>query len=88
MLNEPGEYDQLPPAVVAEELGTATDKVRQLIEGGKILATGKPAHEGVSREELAAACEACLTELLRWLEQVTPQIFGESLEYCTKGAWA
>src|SRR4051812_43297840 len=69
VLNEPGEYDQLPPAVVAEELGTTTDMVRQLIKGGEILAAGKPAHEYVSREELAASCEAGLTELLRRLGQ-------------------
>lgn len=81
VLNEPGEYDQLPPAVVAEELGTTTDKVRQLIKGGEILATGMPAHKYVSREELAVACEAGLTELLRRLGQEAPQIFEESLEY-------
>lgn len=85
VLNEPGEYDQLPPAVVAEELGTTTEKVRQLIKGGEILTTGKPAHEYVSREELAAACEAGLTELLRRLGQQAPQIFEESLEYLHQG---
>lgn len=85
VLNEPGEYDQLPPAVVAEELGTTTEKVRQLIKGGEILAEGKPAHEYVSRDELAAACEAGLTELLRRLGQGVPQIFEESLEYLRQG---
>jgi hypothetical protein len=85
VLNEPGEYDQLPPAVVAEELGTTTEKVRLLIKGGEILATGKPAHEYVSREELAAACEAGLTELLRRLGQEASQIFEESLEYLYRG---
>lgn len=85
VLNEPGEYDQLPPAAVAEELGTTTDKVRQLIKAGEILATGKPAHEYVSREELAAACEAGLTELLRRMGQEVPQIFEESLKYLHRG---
>jgi hypothetical protein len=85
VLNEPGEYDQLPPAVVAEELGTTTDKVRQLIKGGEILATGKPAHEYVNREELAAACEVGLAELLRRLRQEAPQIFEESLEHLHQG---
>jgi hypothetical protein len=85
VLNEPGEYDQLPPAVVAEELGTTTEKVRQLIKGGEILATGKPAHEYVSREELAAACEAGVTELMRRLMQEAPQIFEESLAYLHQG---
>jgi hypothetical protein len=71
--------------VVAEELGTTTDKVRQLIKGEEILATGKPAHEYVSREELAAACETGLMELLRRLGQEVPQIFEESLEYLRRG---
>src|SRR3712207_544866 len=85
VLNEPGEYDQLPPAVVAEELGTTTDKVRQLIKGGEILATGKPAHEYVSREEIGPACEIGAKELLRRLNQEPAQIFDESIEYLHLG---
>jgi hypothetical protein len=85
VLNEPGEYDQLPPAVVAEELGTTADKVRLLIKGGEILATGKPAHEYVSRDELAAACEAGVTELLRRLDQEASSIFEESVAYLHQG---
>lgn len=85
VLNEPGEYDLLPPAVVAEELGTTTEKVRQLIKGGEILATGKPAHEYVSREEMAAAGEVGLVELLRRLSQETPSIFEESVTYLYQG---
>ncbi len=84
-LTDPGEYDQLPPAVVAEELGTTTGKVRLLIKGGEILASGKPAHEYVSREELAAACEAGVKELLRRLNQGAEQIFEESVSYLSQG---
>src|SRR5947209_12762347 len=60
VLTDPGEYNQLPPAVVAEELGTTTSKVRLLIKGGEILASGEAAHAYVRREELAAAYEAGL----------------------------
>jgi cell division septum initiation protein DivIVA len=81
ILDEPGEYDQLPSAVVAEELGTTTAKVRLLIKGGEILASGKPAHEYVSREELAIACETGVEELLRRLEQDAAEVFEESVEY-------
>lgn len=42
-LDDPGEYDQLPLAVVAEELGTTPSKVRLLIKSGEILAEGVPA---------------------------------------------
>jgi hypothetical protein len=85
VLNEPGEYDQLPAAAAAEELGTTTDKVRQLIKGGEILATGRAAHEYVSREELATACEAGVTELLQRLSQEASSIFEESLAYLHHG---
>jgi hypothetical protein len=39
----------------------------------------------VSREELAAACEAGVTEWLRRLGPESPQIFEESLEYLYQG---
>jgi hypothetical protein len=85
ILDDPGEYNQLPPAVVAEELGTTTSRVRLLIKGGEILASGKPAHEYVSREELGAASEAGIKELLRRLEQETAEVFEESIEYLREG---
>lgn len=85
ILDDPGEYEQLPAAVVAEELGTTTSRVRLLIKGGEILASGKPAHEYVSREELGAASEAGIKELLRRLEQEAAEVFEESIEYLREG---
>ena len=85
VLNDPGDYDRLPPAVVAEELGTTVNKVRQLIKGGEILASGKVAHEYVSREELAAACEAGMKELLRHLGQEAAEVFEESIVHLHQG---
>lgn len=84
-LSDPGEYDQLPPAVVAEELGTTTARVRLLIKGGEILASGKPTHEYVSREEVEAACEMGLKELLRRLEQGAAEVFEKSVAYLHQG---
>lgn len=85
VLDDPGEYDQLPPAVVADELGTTTGKVRQLIKAGEILASGKPAHEYVSRDELAIACEAGVKELRRRLDQEATEVFEESITYLHQG---
>jgi hypothetical protein len=85
VLTDPGEYKQLPPAVVAEELGTTTSKVRLLIKGGEILASGKAAHEYVSRDELAAACEVGVKELLRRLGQEAAEVFEESVPYLHQG---
>lgn len=85
VLDDPGEYNQLPPAVVAEELGTTTANVRLLIKGGEILASGKPAHEYVSREEMAIACEAGMKELTQRMGQVAEEIFEESVDYLRHG---
>jgi hypothetical protein len=85
VLEEPGEYDQLPPAVVAEELGTTTAKVRQLIKSGEILASGSTAHEYISREELVAACETGVKRLLQHLSQGSEEIFEESVVYLHQG---
>lgn len=85
VLDDPGEYNQLPPAVVAEELGTTTAKVRLLIKSGEIMALGNPAHEYVSREELAEACEAGVNELTRRLGQEAHEIFEESVAYLHRG---
>jgi hypothetical protein len=85
VLDDPGEYDQLPPAVAAEELGTTTARVRLLIKGGEIMASGKPAHEYVSREELAEACEVGVKELMRRLDQEACEIFEESVAYLHQG---
>ena len=81
VLMDPGEYAQLPPAVVAQELGTTTSKVRQLIKAGEIFTTGKPAHEYINREELEVACSSGLKELLRRLLQEPAEIFEESIKY-------
>jgi hypothetical protein len=85
VLEEPGEYDQLPAAVVAEELGTTTAKIRLLIKSGEILASGRPAHEYVSRDELAEACETGMKELTRRLNQEAHEIFEESVAYLHQG---
>jgi hypothetical protein len=85
VLEDPGEYDQLPPAVVAEELGTTITRVRLLIKGGEILASGNPAHEYISREELAEACETGVKELMGRLEQEPSEIFEDSVAYLHQG---
>jgi hypothetical protein len=51
-LEEPGEYDELPVAVIADEIGLRLDQVRQLIRLGEVEAAGRRAHERVNRREL------------------------------------
>jgi hypothetical protein len=52
MLDCPGEYDELPAAVVADELGLRLDQVKHLIRLGEVEAAGSRAHPRVSRAEL------------------------------------
>lgn len=52
MLDCPGEYAELPAAVIADELGLRLDQIRDLIRLGDVEAEGSRAHPRVSRVEL------------------------------------
>src|SRR5215213_3141533 len=52
ILDCPGEYNELPAAVVADELGLTYEQVRALIKLGEIAAGGREAHELIDRNEL------------------------------------
>jgi len=65
MLDCPGEYDELPVAVVADEMGLKYEQVRSFIKLGEIAATGKAAHERIARGELERLTTMGVPELLR-----------------------
>lgn len=88
ILLDPGEYEELPFAVVAEELGITADKVSLLVslrelepsdtsEGSK--------EDRVTRAELERALEIGADELLRLADQESPEIFEEALPYFHAG---
>lgn len=84
-LEEPGEYDELPVAVVADELGLRLDQVRQIIKFSDIEATGRRAHERVSRRELEWLAELGTNEILRRSRQSVETIFDEAVAHFRSG---
>lgn len=87
ILNDPGEYDELPSAVVADELGLNCDQVRGLIKLGEIAATGDPAHERINRGELERIINLGVPELLRLGREESVEIFEQATPHLQSGIW-
>src|SRR4051812_42303754 len=85
ILDCPGEYDELPVAVVADELGLTYEQVRGLIRIGEIEATGKTAHERISRGELERLTIIGVPELLRLSRQECAEIFEQAIPHLQRG---
>lgn len=85
ILDCPGEYNQLPVAVVADELGLTYEQVRDLIKLGEIAAAGRPAHELIERNELERIAAMGTHELLRLGRQEAAEIFAQSISYLKSG---
>jgi hypothetical protein len=78
-LADPGEYDELPAAVVADELELTRAQVRALIRLGEIEASGRPAHERIGRAELGRIAGLGAQKLLRLGRQESAEIFEEAV---------
>jgi hypothetical protein len=78
-LGDPGEYDELPAAVVADELGLTRGQVRMLIRLGEVAATGRVAHERIGRAELERIAGLGASELLRLGRQESAEIFEQAI---------
>lgn len=74
-----GEYDELPAAVVADELGLTYEQVRGLIKLGEIAATGRTAHERVCRRELERISTVGVPTLLRLGKEEPADIFEQAI---------
>lgn len=85
MLNCPGDYDELPAAVVADELGLRLDQIRLLIKVGEAEATGKRAHLRVSRAELERLVRLGPMTLLMLSSQGAEYIFTEAVKRLKAG---
>jgi hypothetical protein len=84
-LEEPGEYDELPVAIIADELGLRLDQVRQMIKLGEIEAAGRRAHERVCRVELERLTEMGTNEILSRFSQTVEAIFDEAVSQLRSG---
>jgi hypothetical protein len=84
-LDDPGEYDELPAVVVADELGLTRGQVRMLIRLGEIAAAGRAAHERISRSELERIAGPGASELLRLGRQESAEIFEQAVPFLQGG---
>ena len=84
-LEEPAEYDELPVAVVADELGLTLGRVRRLIKLGDIDATGGRAHERVSRPELERLATLGHDEITRQSGQRVEDVYTQAVEHLRAG---
>lgn len=78
-LDEPGEYDELPIAVIADELGFRLEQIKQLIKLGDVEVVGRRAHERVSRGELERLAVLGIDEMLRQSTQSEDALFVEAV---------
>lgn len=78
-LNDAGEYDELPAAVIADELGLRLDQIRHLIKLGEVEATGPRAHPRVARVELERLARLAPEAHLALAAQDVEQIFAEAI---------
>lgn len=84
-LEEPGEYDELPAAVVSDELGLRLDQIRRLIRLGEVEAVGRRAHERVSRRELERLAYIGTDEILRRADQTADIVFAQAVSQLRSG---
>lgn len=84
-LEEPGEYDELPAAVVADELGLRLDQIKRLIRLGEVEAVGRRAHERVSRRELERLAHMSADEILRRADQTADIVFAQAVSQLRSG---
>lgn len=87
ILNDPGEYEELPFAVVAEELGVSVSAVGLIVGSLRELEPidEDARHDRVTRSELDRIFEIGTEELLRLADQESPEIFEEALPYFHAG---
>jgi hypothetical protein len=88
ILDDPGEYDELPAAVVAEELGLSLDQVNSMLWGGELEPSDTSEgskRDRISRAELERALEVGVEELLRMSAQESYEIFNEAVRHVHAG---
>jgi hypothetical protein len=85
ILKCPGEYDELPVAIAADELCLTYSQIKDLIKLGEIKVTGKAAHERISREELERIALLGAEELLRLASQSSAEIFEQAIPHLHNG---
>jgi hypothetical protein len=81
----PGEYEALPPAIVAAELGLSLSQVKGLIRLGEIESASPPSNGWIGRGEITCIAEIGRDELLRLASQDNAEIYKLSSDYLRQG---
>lgn len=88
ILDDPTEYNEIPLAIAAAELGVTLNEMLEII-GEELVATSfdgeYKAGARITREELARAIEIGSTELLRIAQQSVEEIFEEAVQFLHAG---
>jgi hypothetical protein len=88
VLEDPGPYNEIPLAIVAEELGLTLDEINS-IAGDGLLEVSTQAHSYsgscITRSELARLHEIGADELLRLANQELGEIFEDAIKYFHAG---
>jgi hypothetical protein len=88
VLNDPGEYDELPAAVIAEELGLSLGDVSTMLHSGELEPSGtgdESKRDRITRAELERALELGAKELCRLSAQESDEIFEEAIRHVRAG---
>lgn len=85
ILKCPGEYNEHPVAIAADELCLTYSQIKNLIKLGEIKVTGKPGYERISREELERIALIGAAELLRLASQSSTEIFEQAIPHLHNG---
>lgn len=78
-LDDPGEYDELPAAVVADELGIGLDQISRLIRLGEVEAAGPRARPRVPRAEMERLARLTPGTYLARAAQNVEHIFADAV---------
>lgn len=84
ILDNPSEYNEIPLAVAAEELGITLNEIISIVSEDLIETSFYGAYQAgarITREELARAIEISAEELLRIINQDIDEIFTDAINY-------
>ncbi|MBK8464905.1 MAG: hypothetical protein IPL32_03660 [Chloracidobacterium sp.] len=88
ILERPEEYNEIPLAVAAEELGITLNEILEVVKIGLIELSAEglfAASARITRDELGRAIEVGAEELLRVATQEEEEVFADGLEFLRAG---
>lgn len=88
ILDNPAEYNEIPLAVAAMELGVTLNEMMSIVSEDLVETSSSGAYQAgarITREELARAIEIGAEELVRIAEQSIEEIFEDAIKFIHAG---